>query len=163
MGNEYFAITEDIAEKYNSGGHIFDYECTFRLNMDSFNKIKRYLVSKQKETVDKLRSLDQEESLLSQATPEAWELGTYSWEADVNSTKLAIKRQLGVFLDKIETSLSKLIQGTYGKCERCLRQIDQDRLKIIPTASFCMSCQDGSFKGKKPLPFDSLHSLRASI
>lgn len=117
-----------------------------KMNKFSLSEIKRYLVSKRKEVTAKIRSLDQEEFLLSQAVPEAMELGTYSWEADVNTTKLAVKRQLGAFLEKIETSLLRLNQGTYGKCEKCGRQIDQERLKIIPTASFCIRCQDGSFK-----------------
>lgn len=116
------------------------------MNKFSLSKIKRYLISKQKEVTAKIRSLDQEEVLLSQAAPEAMELGTYSWEADVKVTKLAVKRQLITFLKKIETALLRLNQGSYGKCEKCGRQIDQGRLKIMPTASLCISCQDGSLK-----------------
>lgn len=110
--------------------------------MDIFDKIKRGLISKQKEVEDKLRSIDQEELILNQATPETMEEGAYSWQADTNATKMAVRKQLLAFLEKIQTTLSKLNQGTYGKCEKCNNQIEQARLEIMPTANLCINCKE---------------------
>ena len=106
--------------------------------MDSFGKVKRYLISKQKEVGAKIKSIDEEEILLNQAMPGTWEEGTFSWQADATATRMAVKRQLSNFLEKIQQTLLRLNQGTYGRCERCGRQIDQARLEIMPTANLCV-------------------------
>lgn len=109
--------------------------------MDSFGKIKRYLISKQKEIEAKLRSIDQEELILNQAAPETMEEGAYSWQADTNATKMAVKKQLLAFLEKIQTTISKFSQGTYGRCDSCSNQIEQARLEIMPTTNLCINCK----------------------
>jgi len=44
-------------------------------------------------------------------------------------------------LNQVETALARFEQGTYGICERCGEQIDPARLKALPYATLCMSCQ----------------------
>jgi RNA polymerase-binding transcription factor DksA len=46
-----------------------------------------------------------------------------------------------VVLDQVERALARMAAGTYGLCERCREQIDFARLKAIPHAALCMSCQ----------------------
>ncbi|CAG1065221.1 hypothetical protein BAC1_00799 [uncultured bacterium] len=56
-------------------------------------------------------------------------------------------------LSRIDESLRKLDQGTYGVCERCSSDIDVERLKIDASATHCLSCQSELEKGegkKKP-------------
>lgn len=103
-------------------------------------KLRLDLIAKQKEVDEKLKKLDEEESSLSQATPESQELGTYSWQADIQSTKVAIRKQLLDFSEKIQLTLLKLKQGTYGMCDKCKKQIDAARLKIMPIANLCTVC-----------------------
>lgn len=102
--------------------------------------IQKYLLSKQKEVVNKLKSLDEEQLSFSNTMPESMELGTYAWEAETTSTKAAIKEQLLVFSRQLHETLSKFQKGTYGFCEKCQKRIEQARLEIVPTASHCMSC-----------------------
>ena len=45
-------------------------------------------------------------------------------------------------LDEVNAALSRLEAGTYGVCERCSRPIPLARLRAIPTARFCVECQD---------------------
>lgn len=55
-------------------------------------------------------------------------------------------------LVRIDESLRKLDQGTYGKCERCGVEIEEERLRIDPNAQHCVRCQrelEGG-AGKKP-------------
>jgi DnaK suppressor protein len=41
----------------------------------------------------------------------------------------------------VTKALRRLDDGTYGKCERCGREIPIERLEAIPTASLCVSCK----------------------
>ena len=47
-------------------------------------------------------------------------------------------------LDSIEAALRKMDNGTYGACEHCKRPINKKRLKALPSARYCMSCQSGA-------------------
>jgi DnaK suppressor protein len=44
-------------------------------------------------------------------------------------------------LAQVEDALVRFDQGAYGVCERCGQQIDPARLKALPYATLCMSCQ----------------------
>lgn len=41
----------------------------------------------------------------------------------------------------IEEALAKLKKGTYGICEECGSRIEPARLRAVPLAKFCISCQ----------------------
>ncbi len=42
----------------------------------------------------------------------------------------------------IEEALEKAKKGTYGICEECGNKIERARLKAMPLAKFCISCQE---------------------
>jgi DnaK suppressor protein len=44
-------------------------------------------------------------------------------------------------LDQVDGALERIEAGTYGICERCRQEIDFARLKAIPQATLCMTCQ----------------------
>jgi DnaK suppressor protein len=41
----------------------------------------------------------------------------------------------------INEALEKIKDSTYGECEECGEQIGRGRLKVMPLAKFCVSCQ----------------------
>lgn len=43
-------------------------------------------------------------------------------------------------LREIEDSLEKIEKGTYGDCDICGKEIDEDRLDILPQAKICLEC-----------------------
>jgi RNA polymerase-binding protein DksA len=45
-------------------------------------------------------------------------------------------------LDKINGALKAIDEGSYGKCEKCGNDIDEERLKFLPYAENCIECQD---------------------
>ncbi len=45
-------------------------------------------------------------------------------------------------LNEIDRALDKIEDGSYGNCDECGGEISIDRLKAIPNASFCISCQE---------------------
>jgi RNA polymerase-binding transcription factor DksA len=50
----------------------------------------------------------------------------------------ALAAQLRNELDEVERALSKLDDGTYGRCETCGEPIAAARLEAMPAARFCI-------------------------
>lgn len=44
-------------------------------------------------------------------------------------------------IPKLKRALQKIEEGTYGVCEGCECEIPEERLKVIPGALCCVSCQ----------------------
>ncbi len=67
--------------------------------------------------------------------------------------RLALEKRLTASLSEVEHALRKFEQGTYGTCDICGRQVELERLDVLPHANLCMSCkaqQSTSAKGKPP-------------
>lgn len=47
-------------------------------------------------------------------------------------------------LRDVDAALRKMEKGTYGLCEHCKKIIDKKRIKALPSARYCMTCQSGS-------------------
>ncbi|MCM1992722.1 TraR/DksA C4-type zinc finger protein [Oceanirhabdus seepicola] len=45
-------------------------------------------------------------------------------------------------LDKIDNSLEKIDDGTYGICPMCSGKISKERLQFMPYAEYCIKCQN---------------------
>ncbi len=44
-------------------------------------------------------------------------------------------------LERIEKAIARIENGAYGKCETCQKPIPMPRLKALPWATRCISCQ----------------------
>lgn len=62
-------------------------------------------------------------------------------EVEEYSTLLAIEHSLETKFRNINLALEKIKKGTYGKCEKCKKEIKEKRLKITPEARFCLECE----------------------
>lgn len=88
---------------------------------------------------EKLQSLEKDESDHF-SLPQQSELGSRSWEDDIRSTRSTIQSELCNMLAKTKGALLKIEKGVYGKCESCEKQIEDNRLKIMPVAEVCLAC-----------------------
>jgi len=59
-------------------------------------------------------------------------------EAYVNL--LPVEHNMELRLRDINLALEKIKKGQYGKCEKCGKDIDQERLMVYPEARFCVKC-----------------------
>jgi RNA polymerase-binding transcription factor len=53
-------------------------------------------------------------------------------------------------LTRMDEALGRLEEGSYGLCEDCGAEIDEERLRVAPFAARCISCQtrkEGSSSG----------------
>jgi len=53
---------------------------------------------------------------------------------------LPIEHSMELRLRDISFALEKIEKGTYGKCENCGKNIDEERLKVLPEARECGKC-----------------------
>lgn len=57
------------------------------------------------------------------------------------ASDLSLRRKAEHRLNRVDHALRKLETNTYGYCESCGEPIDFARLKALPDARFCLSCQ----------------------
>ena len=62
-------------------------------------------------------------------------------ELEEYSTRLPLEYNLELQLKDINLALEKMVKGTYGKCENCKGNIDEERLKAYPAARLCLNCE----------------------
>jgi RNA polymerase-binding protein DksA len=84
--------------------------------------------------------ISEEESLgeLSLADQHPADVGTETFEREKD---LSILDRVDGQLADVEHALERLEDGTYGTCEACGRDIDEDRLRARPAARFCLDDQ----------------------
>jgi DnaK suppressor protein len=61
----------------------------------------------------------------------------YQYEAAINFASSE-----GRYLYHIEEALSRIEDGTYGKCEACDQAIGLERLKALPYTRLCIECKE---------------------
>jgi len=54
---------------------------------------------------------------------------------------LALVDRLRDQLREVERALAKIEKGTYGVCDSCGEQINQERLEALPYSTLCVSCK----------------------
>lgn len=67
----------------------------------------------------------------------------------IEDTGLAVADIRREELTKMDEAIRKLEDGTYGICENCSEEINEDRLKVVPLTYYCINCQSKK-EGKKP-------------
>ena len=71
-----------------------------------------------------------------------------SSEAD-QSMNLRLRDRERVLLKKIERTIEKLDEGTFGVCEQCGEEISVKRLEARPVTDLCIRCKEEQEKVEK--------------
>lgn len=61
-------------------------------------------------------------------------------EVEEYDNKLSLEHSLELKLKDVNTALEKITAGSYGVCEKCGKEITQERLLVCPEAKWCMEC-----------------------
>jgi DnaK suppressor protein len=72
-------------------------------------------------------------------SPDAVEFATRTAEQDVTAVTASIRSRM---LKEVVGALERVESGNYGLCEACSREISPARLKAIPWARYCLTCQE---------------------
>ncbi|KRG35072.1 MULTISPECIES: TraR/DksA C4-type zinc finger protein [unclassified Psychrobacter] len=67
---------------------------------------------------------------------EHWEDQAISYRQNDMRTNLMVEARQSLIY--VENALSRIENGTYGKCEVCGKQIEEQRLQALPYATLCM-------------------------
>ncbi len=70
------------------------------------------------------------------------DLGEQSMLDVLSDTGLAVADILRERLTRMEEAERKLEEGTFGLCEDCGVEIEEERLRVIPYAVRCVRCQE---------------------
>ncbi len=65
------------------------------------------------------------------------DIGSDNYEQEFS---LSLMENEGAALEKIQASLDRIEEGSYGACEECGAKIPKTRLNAIPYASLCVKC-----------------------
>jgi DnaK suppressor protein len=71
-------------------------------------------------------------------SPDVVEFAVRTAEQDVTAVTASLRSQL---LREVDHALGRYMRGTYGACEGCHEEIPPQRLKAIPWARYCLTCQ----------------------
>jgi DnaK suppressor protein len=72
-------------------------------------------------------------------SPDVVEFAVRSAEQDVTAVTASLRSQL---LREVDNALGRCARGTYGACEACHEEIAAHRLKAVPWARYCLTCQE---------------------
>ncbi|MBC8631020.1 MAG: TraR/DksA C4-type zinc finger protein [Paeniclostridium sp.] len=67
-------------------------------------------------------------------------LGDIGTEVYMQEMQDSLTRHEKLKLNEINDALYKIENGIYGICEKCNKNIDEDRLEFIPEARLCANC-----------------------
>ena len=72
-------------------------------------------------------------------SPDIVEFAVRTAEQDVTAVTASLRSQL---LREVDSALGRCARGTFGACEGCHEEISPHRLRAIPWARYCLTCQD---------------------
>jgi len=123
------------------------------MDKKTLEKFRKLLLTEKEKIIGGIQNLTKE-NLSNSQTDAAGDLSHYSTHmADVGSDSFERELALGLvsneqeFLYKIDEALRAIDKGTYGSCEACSRPIKEARLKALPFAKLCISCQEKAESG----------------
>ena len=67
------------------------------------------------------------------------DVGTDTFQRDLDLGLVSKEQEI---LHKIDEALQMIEKGTYGKCQECGSPIKESRLRAVPFARLCISCQE---------------------
>jgi DnaK suppressor protein len=76
---------------------------------------------------------------MSLQTPDEVEFAIRTAQQDLTAATLELRSRM---LKEVENALRRVAGGSYGVCEGCSEEISANRLKAIPWARYCLTCQE---------------------
>jgi DnaK suppressor protein len=99
----------------------------------------RNLLLKKRQELLAMAKGEPEALAFSLQTPDEVEFAIKTVEQDLTAATAELRSQM---LKEVERALKRVASGTYGLCEGCGEDITPNRLKAIPWARYCLTCQE---------------------
>lgn len=109
-------------------------------------RFKKLLLAKKQEMLEAMGMLGETQS--STIKESTGDLSSYSYHMADQGTDQMEREMAFAHTSKgrrlvyhIDEALRRIEDGTYGKCQRCGKQIQPNRLKVVPHARLCIQCK----------------------
>ena len=109
------------------------------IDRERYLLLKGMLEDRRREIHEKLRSLREQ---IPVDAPDVKDAEEQSVDDFVQEVDLALMQMKSETLKKIDQAISRLEEGTYGRCEECDAEIPAPRLRALPFAALCRDCQE---------------------
>jgi len=118
---------------------------------------RKLIVKKKHDLFQELGYLESS-SMSATSKDQAGDLSSYSFHmadqgTDTMDREMAFTfaSREGRYLHHLNEALSRIENGTYGKCRTCGCQIDKTRLEAVPHATQCIKCKNAEEKKQRGL------------
>ena len=108
-------------------------------NTERYRMLKKMLEDRRLEIHEKLRSLRE---TLPAEVAEVRDTEEQSVDDFIQEVDFALMEMKSETLRKIDEAVQRLEDGSYGQCADCGTDIGEARLKALPFAALCRSCQE---------------------
>jgi DnaK suppressor protein len=110
------------------------------MNLETLEQYRKRLHAQQRQIEQRVFRLETE--LNSMETEHDIEYMDHAQEEAVNDEMIALDERSRRQVAAIQAALARIEDGTYGDCARCGEPIDLRRLEKMPTARYCIHCQE---------------------
>jgi DnaK suppressor protein len=112
---------------------------TLNTDRERYLLLKGMLEERRREVQEKLRSLRETLPVEASVVRDAEEQSVDDFVTEVDMALMQMKSET---LGKIDQAIARLEDGTYGVCQECDGEISAARLKALPFAPLCRTCQE---------------------
>lgn len=123
------------------------------MNAEKLEYFKKLLLEKRKDVIERIEKL-REQAMENPA--DAGNNSGYSFHMADQGTDAMEREKAFLFLSReekylqqIDRSLHAIELGEYGICRVCGKEIDEERLKAVPTTRICVPCKQAEARRKK--------------
>ncbi|MFH1258553.1 MAG: TraR/DksA C4-type zinc finger protein [Elusimicrobiota bacterium] len=106
------------------------------MNQKELKELKKLLVEKKDDLLHMVTKNRKEEGVID--VGDEADAASDSLEKELSFELTDNERQM---LERIEAALRKVEKNIYGTCEKCAEKISFERLKAMPYARYCITCQ----------------------
>jgi DnaK suppressor protein len=99
----------------------------------------RNLLLKKRQELLAMAKGEPEALAFSLKTPDEVEFAIKTVVQHLTAATAELRSQL---LKEVESALKRVASGTYGLCEGCGEDITPNRLKAVPWARYCLTCEE---------------------
>ena len=116
------------------------------LSKEQVKQFRQLLITERTKCTEEIKTLAQEASKspreasgdLSAYTVHMADMAADTYERELSMNIVSSEQEI---LYQIDDALKRLDDGSFGTCQQCSQPILMSRLKAVPYASLCISCQ----------------------
>ena len=117
------------------------------MNKAQLDRFRKLLEAKRRDIVRRAQqTLDEDMSLAADDLPDEMDLASSEY---LQSFTFRLRGREKAFLEKIQTALQKIEDGTFGVCDECGGPISNKRLEARPETTLCIRCKEDQERVEK--------------